>query len=842
MIAGVPRFTGVLLWLVIAPAASAAAAGDDLARQCDAAAVRVTSDPGSTEAIVGELSPNPEDCLGSADRCEARRLECAGYLWLLGASAAGADSPGDELGFLARALDPLKAAYFGHGRSAAGATNLSLTYRRLAALAGDEQPTEARDLMRRSAEVLIDYAYSTSLASEYFIAAGDLYYALGWQLSQDFFQWRDAEPLFDEAWAIYREAVRYLATDEIAERRIVDSLQPRPKLLIERSERLKERGMLRPALAGFEGFLHWRSKRPDGWSFRLGAGVMSLNRAESALVHWVDTLARLGNPGVEHLDRLPSPEASGLPRGYFGKPLSELRALMENPAGAPVEAGSEFTLAPGRGDGQLKWWLRDDFRRDAVARLISALSRSLRVRERKQEAQAALERGFFRIAPDEDDLDEPGAFTVLELGAELGWLYAASAEETDPDGTRFERLIGRLEGAREGVDEDLQDLPLQEEYEALIGTLLIGRVEPRLPELPWEVEVTPGDPTDFDEGLAHLERSFEIDRALSAELPARALPQPDLEMLAARIHDLRGRPSEARRLLLAAASGYLDADATYAAEAAVARAEALQPDAAERSRIEALREIARMREQRDVALNSDGLISAFPAVPGLSQGFLDRQRFKLLADAGSRQADKGLPYAAVRLHIEAIRQLARLELLASPADLGRIERALSTILDRRPSITMGIGMVFDPADTPKEWFRKEYVLPQTAGRTARQLAIGADVFLAAELRALLEHRPVHPDLVLRLSEPESASGRTSRSKPDLAVTILARSELEDRARDLAAAIESAGLESAGARLSDVSLALGDGLRRGSRVDPHPPEDQPLLEAVMRPAAPTAPTP
>ena len=766
-----PRFIpNFLAWILVAGSATALPANQPCLRLADL----LVEQPEVLEKAEDLLRKEMEPCKSPGDEaaCNADVEACLGYLYLsaveqhLAGDAPDRSTKAEKL--LCDALPHLKRAYFELGRTEEGAINLALAYRSL----GD---------LETAAEVLADFAYSADPRNpELLMEAGDTY--------------RDDGDIL-EAVALYRKASRLSPFSETAQRRLLDIRETENDGL-KQSNRFLRRHLFLVARDGYEKVIQ------EGQPFRATENWIGA----PALVGWVQAIAALGNASARDLERLPSSEQ------WDFEGLKELERLLEDPA----EGASQLDWWTE--DNAKNWWAPGNFRfsaRSAAASLLLDLSRPYLATQRYKKAQAVLERGF-ELAQFQNDYNDPGAFTRIDLARELGRFYLSHRQTVDADGVKFNQLIAELQGDLPRIDDDKLDLRLREDYLETLGWLMIASARASAPV----------DTARLAAGLEHIDQAIKLDGEIWEDRPDYAFPQPDLEQLAGDEHLKANRKEKAFELYLAAARGYLDLDALAGAERVLDLAQDTASGTKEEiSAIEKLRNILKVRRnptpwEPDTSHEGAGALAEFSS----------RQLFKTLVDAGNRSSRLGDSDQALRYHIEAIRILSRLNMLPSNRDVERFQSAIDTILTAKPVISLEMSIEFRLNFLISPYFVKAFALPSYSGRPGAKLRIGIDVFLAAELRRLLLEMKQEVPSVLTLGldrrslyifpgygEDKEEAAESLKSFIKSSVVRVSYAEREDIRH---------------ARINRIYIRKGFGLRSESSVAGSPPAAPKRCRAIQ----------
>lgn len=385
--------------------------------------------------------------------------------------------------------------------------------------------------------------------------------------------------------------------------------------------------------------------------------------AETSLIRLVGVLARSRRISIETL--------ADVAPGWSSPALAELRAYVGAPPKSPPP----------------RWWLGTSARRQALGEVALALGHERLLAGDPAGAAARWETAV-HVAPGFDEYDS-GALrdqnmVRLDLLTELASLYY-KFPRLDPGGQRFEASLNLLFQSK-GDAYRARDLRAIQRHHTILGTIFAqtGR---------WS-------------GPAPFNALFQLEHALqaAAELDRREETYQPLPELRALLGDARravGDGARAHTAYLAAAAAYLDADALDQAAEMLKRADAQQAaaPASERTRRDQLEVVLQTRRAVEgaagaaldprapgYAFRADGASAWLhgTSLAALPADFVQRQRFKTLADLSARSREAGQAEAAETYAAEAFRAAEEGgQRLTGPADLVRLKRLVPQATQNR---------------------------------------------------------------------------------------------------------------------------------------------------------------
>lgn len=698
-----------LCWLTAVAAPGIAQEHAPTGPECAAAIPEIEASGGGAESLNCQNWCVETDETTSRSDCFRRCFQCAGTKAV---RLAQLESGAQQEDLLETALEAYSTSYFTYGRSGQGALELAELYM------GLDKPKDA-------AAILKDYAFTSTEGNSdrFFIAAGDVYREMG---------------AVKKARKAYEQAQRFRPSNRTASRRLLSLGAEKPGKLLKDARRFRDRGMLELVLEALEKVIPLTVETRK-------------EMASEALVTWVEVASRLGNVDRDRARRLPTEwPSSG---------LEELLAILEaaNLDASTSEANPKKPEPKTMEEAlqELSWWVAGDPRRGAIASLLLDLGSQATAQREYTAARLLLQAAWTRAPDPDDDLDE-SPLIRLKVGDRLGRLLYSHRDLLDPDG----RGVTEIEDSLLADLEKLRTHPpwrtapkalwLLQEYQARTALLILDR-ERAVGGPTREGEMAPRALLEGVLELASRQLEGDPDDLLEEPPPNLGRPWPQIHRALADIELAEEEPDMDIVIghLTEGAAGYLDVDAQTSALKMLAQAKELVGDQGVPAKTRQIENLIEQRRNLDLTLPEDGCPSLgerYPALRELPGGFLRRQQFKLEVDAGRKAAAAGHDAKALSLHICALKdlgvreaqdgELSPIVTLTSSQDIDRVEAALHSILNRTPPINLGTSIQFD-SDFGL-WYEKGRVFPlPEAEPTATRLAVGMDVFLAAELRDLL---------------------------------------------------------------------------------------------------------
>ena len=409
------------------------------------------------------------------------------------------------------------------------------------------------------------------------------------------------------------------------------------------------------AIAGFLSVIKREFGRADG-------------RSEDALIWWAGLRADLGQIGAADLDTMPGPEA------WDSGGIAELHQLI---------SGGQLALG---------WWSETNQRRDAIARVLRRRAATLRAtdhmeREERQRAALALFSRAVNIAPSYFAyLDEPlegRSNAQLDAATDLISLHheiKAGGNYSELSGVsegQLEKMTDVLFSGKAGAYAAGQREAIQR-YHTVLGMVYYetGRLE-----------------SDWaDNATFQLNHALKTADLIAAEDPSRYKPLPELERMLAEVYIRQGKAEEGAARSLRAAMGFLETDnlpaaavaldsvrdtgvdspeihavATILSTRGLIRAEGMQAAEVEGQTITLKPQLKWLVKQGTLALNED---------------FIARQRFKALADLGSKLEAAGHQDISRTVNSQALDAASSQKTLTSLQDIRRIKSIESSLSAR----------------------------------------------------------------------------------------------------------------------------------------------------------------
>jgi tetratricopeptide (TPR) repeat protein len=479
--------------------------------------------------------------------------------------------------------------------------------------------------------------------------------------------------------------------------------------------------------------------------------------AEAALVRLVSVLAAGRRVTTEALATLPA----------SWTPVVELRRYVETPTQRPN--------AP--------WWLGSIERRHVLAKVALALGEQTAVEAgeiadapaRLRAVAGAAERWEvgLRFAPDYGDYagrlrSRPVARLDILTALALHYFKFPSL---DPGERKFNTVVQDLFRTKTGayVAADLAGI---QRHHTILGTIFAQKQA-------WR-------PRQIDGAMFQLENALKT--AAKRDVQERTYqPLPELRTMLAEGLAVTGEPARARATYVDAAQAYLDTDALREAGAMLAAARRVGLAGQPAAEAQRMTQLATMLATRN-AIALAGRTELDPVTPGyafapsgqhawvfggtvsaLSTDFVERQRFKAMADLAHYSRLAGQTNAAEALALRAFdRAVKNVQFLTGAGDLVRVERVRTQatqkkVLDWKPlSIDRAPAQASAPAKT--------WVLSDVPGGRPSYVSLSRDDLVAARVVSEFHAAPAdeRPDFRVTGGQVVLPAGeKTETMKPRL---------------------------------------------------------------------------
>lgn len=323
---------------------------------------------------------------------------------------------------------------------------------------------------------------------------------------------------------------------------------------------------------------------------------------------------------------------------------------------------------------ELKWWRASDYRQHITAAILVKLEPPLLMAGRPDKAVHLLETAL-EIAPEFYRYDDPllkRYFPVkMDIAIELSRLYNRYPE-LDLEQAKYEELIRELfnEKSEHYLQNDIESI---QRSHTMLGLIYADRDV-------WTSSWYAGN------GIFQLTRAIDFQKRLEARDPGEFKPIPALHQLLARGYRKTNQLALEFRALINAAIGYLDLDNLTVADSILRQVANSPYRDAQSSQL--LAELGWITGQRlglrngtiDVAnrpvVEVEKAIVENPLFTGTAfqndPSFLNRQRFKILADAGQQCTEKNPSYRVPVFEMKALDYINREKALGNYQDLKRL--------------------------------------------------------------------------------------------------------------------------------------------------------------------------
>lgn len=377
-------------------------------------------------------------------------------------------------------------------------------------------------------------------------------------------------------------------------------------------------------------------------------------KAVQACIRWAETVSRKNTITGSYVDELPNLKT------WPSECNKELQMLLMN----------SF-----KNVDNLRWWTVNNFRRHIVASILLKMESAALMEEDIKSAVQMLETGL-KIAPEfyvyEGDPQLKIYFPVkMDIAIELSRLYNRYPK-LDLDKAKYDELISELfnEKSMHYLQNDLESI---QKSHTMLGLIFADRNT-------WKSSWYAGN------AIFQLEHAIEFQKRIETKNPEKFKPIPSLYQMLAKGYQITNRPEMEFRTLVDAAVGYLDLDNLSMADSILQKAKNFPSQDAEYSqKLKELGLITDMRfnirnEKYDFrksnvnALEKNITESELFNMTNLKndKSFLNRQKFKILTDMGSRCSELNPAYKYPLFEIKALDFINKEKALGNYQDINRL--------------------------------------------------------------------------------------------------------------------------------------------------------------------------
>ncbi len=408
-----------------------------------------------------------------------------------------------------------------------------------------------------------------------------------------------------------------------------------------------------------------------GFEYALGLlNTSNQTRAGESLARWTAVRAELGALSAANLDRLPGPEE------WNNLGLRQLHRVVASDRGPP--SADDIT-----------WWDENDVRRDAMSRLLRLKATRL---------IAAAE----RADSNEDERTEAHRIAIAYLTAAVdlapryeAYLGSSLAGSSNARLDAATNLVTLHHSLKAGGDPAGLSGVSQAELEQMTEVLFYGKggayAAGQLRDIQRfhtvlgliYYETRRDTSSGADNATFQLSHALRTAERVAEENPDKYEPLPELRVRLADVYQRQGKTAESGQEMLRAAMGFLEKDNLREASKALNSA---KQSGASTSAIETI-----LQGRQAVLIEGSALLKARPgsekvqldpkigwledpAALQLPTRFVEGQRFKTLADLGSRLTDTKDRALAISVNDLALDAASKNQVLTSPTDIKRIQR------------------------------------------------------------------------------------------------------------------------------------------------------------------------
>jgi len=376
--------------------------------------------------------------------------------------------------------------------------------------------------------------------------------------------------------------------------------------------------------------------------------------AENACIRWAEAISRKNTVSGSFTDELPDLKS------WSTACNKELQMLLMN----------SFVNT-----GNLKWWTKDDFRRHISASLLLKMESAALMEGNLKNAVQLLESAL-DIAPEfyryrADKRLEKYFPVKLDIAIELSRLYNRYPN-LDSNQAKFNALIQELfnEKSLHYLQNDLESI---QKSHTMLGLIYADRNV-------WKSSWFAGN------AIFQLERAIEVQKKIENKNPEKFKPVPALHQMLAKGYQQTNQPEKEYRTLIDAAVGYLDLDNLTMSESIVQNAKRFSGrDAEYNQKLKELGLITTMRlnirngsydfKSSDVkALEKTITESELFRLTSEKKdnSFLNRQKFKIMADMGSKCSELNPAYKNPIFEMKALDYIDKEKALGNSQDINRL--------------------------------------------------------------------------------------------------------------------------------------------------------------------------
>jgi len=412
-------------------------------------------------------------------------------------------------------------------------------------------------------------------------------------------------------------------------------------------------------------------------------------KAEKACISWAETISRKNAIDGSYVDELPDLKT------WTSACNTELQMLLNNSF-----ANSD----------NIKWWTANNYRRHIVASILLKMEGTALMNGDIKSAVQMLENAL-KVAPEfyvyNGDPKLKIYFPVkVDVAIELSRLYN-QYPKLDLDKAKYDALIQELfnEKSMHYLQNDLESI---QKSHTMLGLIFADRNI-------WKSTWFAGN------AIFQLENAIKFQKRIEKKNPEKFKPIPSLYQTLAKGYKMTNQPEMEYRTLIDAAVGYLDLDNLSMADSIIQRAKNSTLQNVEyHQKLKEIGLITSMRfnirngkygfKESDVnALEKNITESELFRMKNLKNdsSFMNRQKFKILTDMGSKCSELNPAYKYPVFEILALGYIDKEKALGNYQDINRlnhIEGKFITNLDREDVIKINQNVLANNVkDQSKSW-------------------------------------------------------------------------------------------------------------------------------------------
>lgn len=374
---------------------------------------------------------------------------------------------------------------------------------------------------------------------------------------------------------------------------------------------------------------------------------------EEAILKWTEIISLNEQILSNELGRLSFMNNSQI------KPFEELNKMINRPL---LTSYSDYD-----------WWTENEERKHIAASVLKGVASRYILSDSLADAVRIYELAL-EISPklhyysDNEYKKEPVRIDIAITLAGLFHKY----KQLDESGRRFERLEKRIFGSK-NMYYLQDDLFAMQRSHIILAYIYVERNQYESREY-------------AHDAIFQLERAIRFQERINAEYEGFYKPAPHLNQLLAEGYEKTGN-NNASETYLKAAMGYLDTDNLKLASDMIEQITKIEPDGLNKKEVETVKEIIELRKEINL-LNYNDLNktsfdyyqyivnnnSLFNENQNLDNSFINRQRFKVLSDAGRLYSEKKDNYTTPIFEAKALETIINETNLTSAEDYYRMQQ------------------------------------------------------------------------------------------------------------------------------------------------------------------------